>query len=92
MLRFFSEKKRNYAFAALFAFAFCFIALTTPSNTPVSATHTTTKCYDWYFKPAKNNVQPEVIPEEKALSTNTIPRYLGSPNDKVLYLTFRRGI
>jgi peptidoglycan-N-acetylmuramic acid deacetylase len=91
MLRFFSEKKRNYAFAALFAFAFCFIALTTPSNTPVSATHTTTKCYDWYFKPAKNNVQPEVIPEAKSFIDKYDTWYLGSPNDKVLYLTFDAG-
>ena len=46
--------------------------------------------YDWYFKPAKNNAQPVVIPEADFINDfSTV--YLGSPDTPTLYLTFDAG-
>lgn len=46
--------------------------------------------YDWYFKPAKDNVQPVVTPEADFIdSYNTI--YLGNSASPILYLTFDAG-
>lgn len=48
------------------------------------------RAYDWYFKPADDNTQPEVIPEADFLdSYDTI--YLGNKDEKTLYLTFDAG-
>lgn len=46
--------------------------------------------YDWYFKPSKDNSQPQVIPEADFISEyNTV--YLGSADTPTLYLTFDAG-
>ena len=49
-----------------------------------------TTAYDWYFKPTKDNSQPQVIPEATFINDyNTI--YLGNKDEKKLYLTFDAG-
>lgn len=48
------------------------------------------KSYDWYFKPANDNLQPEVIPEADFID-NYDTVYLGNKDEKTLYLTFDAG-
>lgn len=46
--------------------------------------------FDWYFKPAQDNAQPQVIPEADFLDEyDTV--YLGSPDTPAIYLTFDAG-
>lgn len=46
--------------------------------------------YDWYFKPTDDNTQPTVIPEADFIDDYNV-LYLGSADDKTLYLTFDAG-
>lgn len=47
--------------------------------------------YSWYFKPNNNNAQPELIPEAKSFMDNYNTIYIGSPEEKKIYLTFDAG-
>ena len=47
--------------------------------------------YSWYFKPAAGHVVPEVIPEASSFIGNHAVIYLGSPEEKRVYLTFDAG-
>jgi peptidoglycan-N-acetylmuramic acid deacetylase len=47
--------------------------------------------YSWYFKPNNNNVQPELIPEAKSFMDKYDTIYMGSPDEKKIYLTFDAG-
>ena len=47
--------------------------------------------YSWYFKPAIDHAIPEVIPEASGFIGNHAVIYLGSPEEKRVYLTFDAG-
>lgn len=47
--------------------------------------------YSWYFKPAKDGVQPEIIPEASAYINNYKTIYMGDASSKKIYLTFDAG-
>lgn len=47
--------------------------------------------YDWYFKPAKDNVQPTLCPEAEFLSGYDNIITVGNADEKALYLTFDAG-
>lgn len=47
--------------------------------------------YSWYFKPASGHAVPEVIPEASSFIGNHAVIYLGSPEEKRVYLTFDAG-
>ena len=47
--------------------------------------------YSWYFKPAKDHVQPEVIPEAKGFLDEYPTIYIGDAQTKKVYLTFDAG-
>jgi peptidoglycan-N-acetylmuramic acid deacetylase len=66
----------------LFILAFIFV-LALPM--PVSA-----KAYNWYFKSAPDHKQPVVFDNNK-MPAKYGALYLGSPDEKVIYLTFDAG-
>ncbi len=45
----------------------------------------------WYFKPAKDNVQPQCCPEASGFAKENGAIYLGNPDEKKIYLTFDAG-
>ncbi len=45
----------------------------------------------WYFKPAQNGAQPQCCPEMAAFVKENGGIFLGSPDDKKIYLTFDAG-
>lgn len=47
--------------------------------------------YSWYFKPASGHAVPEVIPEAAGFIGKHAVIYLGSPEEKRVYLTFDAG-
>lgn len=56
-----------------------------------SAAAAGTESYSWYFKPAIDHAIPEVIPEASGFIGNHAVIYLGSPEEKRVYLTFDAG-
>lgn len=61
----------------------------TPAVTETTA-HTKNSSYDWYFKPRDDGTQP-IVADNAPFINNYDVRYLGSPDDKVIYLTFDAG-
>ncbi len=47
--------------------------------------------YSWYFKPTTGHAIPEVIPEASRFIGDHAVIYLGSPEEKRVYLTFDAG-
>ena len=47
--------------------------------------------YSWYFKPAPNGNQPEMIPEVSGFINNYSVISVGAPDKKKIYLTFDAG-
>ena len=66
-------------------------AVTAISLTLVSAQSVNAESFSWYFKPAKDHAQPEVIPEAKSFADNYNTIYMGDPETKKVYLTFDAG-
>lgn len=55
-----------------------------------TASHTMTTSYNWYFKPREDGQQP-VVADNAPFIDNYNVRYLGDPDQKILYLTFDSG-
>lgn len=72
-------KFRKYIIFAILFNIICFCVFATVDS------------YSWYFKPAKSNTQPEVIPETKSFIDDYDTIYLGSPETNKIYLTFDAG-
>lgn len=53
--------------------------------------HSETTKYNWYYKPRTDGLQPERNPEMEFVYTKCDGYSVGSPDDKVIYLTFDLG-
>lgn len=60
------------------------------SFTEQKTAHSNTKIYKWYFKPREDNKQPEKNTEMEFIYDYD-SYYIGSPQEKVIYLTFDAG-
>lgn len=86
---------KNYQWAVVvFIIIFIFVVLITASDDAAEVSllkkHTETTEYSWYYKPRTDGKQPEKL-REFAFVENYNAYSLGSPDEKVIYITFDAG-